>query len=499
MQQQTNTETLSSEIERVKNRRYKAKTPIGEEQIKEDAHVEVEEVAEPTSEAPDPDADVPPLDYGEIVRTLPGLVGDIARYGLEISDNPQPNLALCLGLEMVAAIVNRHVYESVKRNFAQFYAGVFAPGGVSKGLVMSTPWRIFSEVSEELGWLPKVTTSKQTSESAIIDLYEVETAAALLLLNEAQDTFIQAKAQAKYGGGCGFKTALKNQFDATYGWGFEATKAAKQNGKSRIQRRIPNACLSVVCAMQNDTVQDAFETKDFTDGFLSRFQCFVCGEDKPGKMAVTKSVPKEIITCIADILNQQTDWRPVDKDKPNGLRGYKLDQSIESTQIGWSDDAFLMLDQFHDYCANRADAVFRKGRPTGSFWRRCNQHAMRNAVILAAGRCYADYRNATIEVADFALASEIAVDCMQNGSKLLENRIQGTPHDALRADLRRYIAGRGKKGTTLTDFCRHGGFGDAFKRNNALADEVTAGFIKCEKIGGKLKTYYITSEGRKKV
>lgn len=390
----------------------------------------------------------------------PGLVGDLARWILETSPQPQPALALASSIATVGAILGRRVRTETNLR-TNIYALGIGETGCGKNPGIRRPVTLLAHAGLERMIGPGEWKSDSGLRTAIR-----ERPSQVCFIDEFVKVLATMSGDRVPAYIAGIKRALLELFScAADTW--LATAYANNTLHPAEPLHEPHLCVYGV-----GTPADFFSVVDHvavSDGFLNRFLCFFVDDHLPRRVrpATFEGAPAALVEQVRAIEDRTT---------PEGnLEGLSHSMAFRSGAklvpfLRRAQDLVWKVEAEND---ERIRAMQARKNPLASLWGRFSEHVQKLALLRAAS----DDRTREISELDVAWAVELVGWCQRRVHVLARAHLAGSRVEADLKRVLRVIEGEGAAGVTSSTLTRRTQWLRRSERKDVLATLAESGQI----------------------
>ncbi|MGE3425137.1 MAG: bifunctional DNA primase/polymerase, partial [Dehalococcoidia bacterium] len=390
----------------------------------------------------------------------PGLVGDLARWILETSPQPQPALALASSIATVGAILGRRVKTETNLR-TNIYALGIGETGCGKNPGIRRPVTLLAHAGLERMIGPGEWKSDSGLRTAIR-----ERPSQVCFIDEFVKVLATMSGDRVPAYIAGIKRALLELFScAADTW--LATAYANNTLHPAEPLHEPHLCVYGV-----GTPADFFSVVDHvavSDGFLNRFLCFFVDDHLPRRVrpATFEGAPAALVEQVRAI---------EDRTAPEGnLEGLSHSMAFRSGAklvpfLKRAQDLIWKVEAEND---ERIRAMQARKNPLASLWGRFSEHVQKLALLRAAS----DDRTREISELDVAWAVELVGWCQRRVHVLARAHLAGSRVEADLKRVLRVIEGEGAAGVTSSTLTRRTQWLRRSERKDVLATLAESGQI----------------------
>lgn len=365
--------------------------------------------------------------------SVPGLVGDVARYINHTSIKPQPILALGAALAFCGTIMGRKV-----RTRTDLRTNIYVIGVADSGSGKETARRAIKRLLQDANRMSMIGAEDLASDAGLFGAVYCEPSC-LLLLDEVGRFWKAVTAPNAPQYKVDVATALMRFFGTADSTFPEKRKAEHGENPMRIIIQ-PNVC------MYGTTVPgrmfESLKIADVTDGFMPRILMLHSETPDPmpqipGDRTPDPGLIDVIRMWIARPVNAYTTGNNLADLVPNPLY---VDASPEAEQ---------QFDAFE--AKNRDRRTATRGTGIDAMWARAIEHARRLALIVACGR---DFDSPIIQVDDATWGCELVTAVFNRSISEIDSRVSENEQESTLKMISDYLADAGSvaRSTLLRKF-----------------------------------------------
>ena len=389
----------------------------------------------------------------DLLDSLPGVVGEMARWMLRSSPRRQPALCLASAIVSVGALLGRRVQTPTGLRTNVYALGI-AETASGKGVGIKLPTRLFvaAGVSQLIG--PSEWKSDAGLRAALAD----DARRSQVCLVDEFTKFLQAVSGPRAAGHqLGIKRSLLELFSCADGTWLPAAYA-----DTKLHPAVPLA-EPHLCVYGTGVPSELFASMDrgaVSDGFLNRILVFFADEQMPVRQKIHSSEPPiELVEAVRDLERRTR--------RVGDLHGV-------CRTVAFSGRADALLDQILDLSDARVRDYRASAHPAlADLWVRFGEHVAKLALL----RSVSADPTAEVDVADVEWAEQVVGWTFRRLSAEAEDRIADSASEAATLRVRRIVREAGPLGLTLADLTRRTQWLRRSERKDVLASLVEAGDV----------------------
>jgi hypothetical protein len=363
-----------------------------------------------------------------LVKTCPGLVGEIAEWITSTAPRPQPELALGAALALVGAVKGHRVQTETGLRTNLYLLGL-AESGSGK----EHPSRAIGQLMKEAG-LESIIAGVPASDSGLLKALEVNRGRALLPWDEfghALSSFTGYRSAPHEKKIVDTLLKLFSKANATY----HGKEYGNHHGKMG-RTDLNQPCLCIWGTTVPERLFEALTSSMVLDGFTPRFLVLeVTDPDVPLRRPTGGPPPENILEQLRAINSMVTNPNP---------RG-DIDFDIRPAVVEMTDAAretFLEAEKEFE----RRKIAARGDRGIDSIWSRGAEHVAKVGLTVASGP--------VIQHRDMEWAARFVSACLSLAVSMTEERISDNEAERRLNRIHRVIIQAGSRGISATELAR---------------------------------------------
>jgi len=309
----------------------------------------------------------------ELVMSAPGLVGDITRWIVESSIQPQPVLALAAALAAVGALKGHRVRTETNLRTNIYVLGL-AESGSGKRYPIDAVRVLFREAGCDA-----ILGKEPGSEPGLCEMLREGNGVSLLLWDEIGHAI---SAMCDKNNGSHYTTimaTITNLF--TEASSFHEGKALAAGSRSNIEQ----PCLCICGMTVEERLFENLTKENASDGFLPRWMIFEVTTNNPKqqRMSGAHMPPAALVEKVLAVHNWPKHYRENEERRlASGKRPLPND-IYDPKWVPYTDEAREAYWQCREEFAARAEIAAAQGRGARAIWNRAAEHIARVALIVS--------------------------------------------------------------------------------------------------------------------